>query len=305
MRSLSVVVPALNEVHNIKHVLDSVPHEELSRRGWTTEVVVVDNASTDGTGDVARQLGARVVYQPQRGYGNAYRAGFSHATGEVIATGDADRTYPLDHLPRLLEHFLEQSYDFMSTNRLLRANRTAMKPSHSVGNHVLSQVSRSLFGHDYADSQSGMWIFRREIWQELDVRSPGMGFSQELKNEAYVRGFACGEVPIDYRPREGEVKLNAVRDGVGNLRQLFAHRHRNTKVSTVPAIPAQRRGQPVAPATAPQVEATGQPAVEAVGMPAALGERTFSIPSQRERVRLEANAREEALSPRSSVDAPS
>src|ERR1700761_1724388 len=93
---LSIVIPALNEVANMKPVMESIPFERLSALGWTTEVVVVDNGSTDGTGEAARSLGAQVVLQPERGYGNAYKAGFAAATGDVIATGDADCTYPFD-----------------------------------------------------------------------------------------------------------------------------------------------------------------------------------------------------------------
>jgi hypothetical protein len=76
-----------------------------------------------------------------------------------------------------------------------------------------------------------MWIFRRHVWHHLAVRSGGMPFSQEIKNDAYARGFRCGEAPIEYRVRGGEVKLNALRDGLRNLTQLAAHRLRTTRVS--------------------------------------------------------------------------
>jgi len=167
-----------------------------------------------------------VIVQPIRGYGNAYMAGFAEASGDVIITGDADRTYPLDHAVGLVRHMVDNDLDFLSTNRLLKSNSSAMKPSHAVGNAALSAVSRGLFRNGNRDSQSGMWIFRREIWQHLDVRSGGMAFSQELKNEAARAGFRCGEVPIEYRPRGGEVKLHATKDGIRNLSQLFSHRFR-------------------------------------------------------------------------------
>jgi glycosyltransferase involved in cell wall biosynthesis len=238
VRALSVVIPALNERENIAQVLASVPVERLREQGWSTEIVVVDNGSTDGTGELARDLGAFVVEEPNRGYGNAYRAGFRYATGDVIATGDADLTYPLDLLPELLETLEEHGAEFMTTNRLLRSNREAMKASHSVGNHLLSVVSRRLFRHAFRDSQSGMWIFQRSVWARLDVRSPGMAFSQEIKNEAHLRGITCHETTIEYRPRGGTVKLNAFRDGWRNLRQLVEHRARAvTQLVPVPPVP--------------------------------------------------------------------
>ena len=226
MNTLSIVIPALNEAANLPAVTASVPVGELAAAGWLTEILVVDNASTDGTAEVARSLGATVVSQPRRGYGNAYHAGFSAATGDVIATGDADCTYPFDALPDLLRTLVDGDVEFMTTDRLGRRNRSAMKPSHRVANHALSALSRTLFGNGLRDSQSGMWVFRRYVWSGLDVRSTGMAFSQEIKNSATRAGFRCLEVPIEYRTRGGEAKLNALPDGMANLRQLFEHRFR-------------------------------------------------------------------------------
>ena len=146
--------------------------------------------------------------------------------GDVIATGDADRTYPFDALPALLWTLLQGGYDFLSTNRLHADNRPAMRFSHVLANHVLSTVGRTLLRTPFHDSQSGMWLFRREVWHDVEVRSEGMAFSQELKNEAYFKGFRCVEVPIEYRPRGGDVKLEATRDGLRNLGQLARHRVR-------------------------------------------------------------------------------
>ncbi|NAZ85049.1 glycosyltransferase family 2 protein [Kineococcus indalonis] len=225
-RTLSIVIPALNESQNLPRLMAGIPIAELALAGWDAEVVVVDNASTDGTGDVARSLGARVVEQPVRGYGNAYFKGLSSATGDVLVTGDADLTYPFDALPELLAAMDSEDLEFITTDRLSPANRAAMKPSHTVANHFLSTLNKVLFGCPFRDSQSGMWVLRREVWEGLDVRSGGMAFSQEIKNEAYFRGFSCKEIPIEYRARGGQVKLNAFRDGVGNVAQLFEHRWR-------------------------------------------------------------------------------
>jgi glycosyltransferase involved in cell wall biosynthesis len=224
MRSLAVVIPALNEAENIPAVIEAVPAARLREAGWYTEIVIVDNASTDGTGELAASLGAKVVYQPSRGYGNAYQAGFAAVSSDVIATGDADRTYPFEALPELLAYLEEHEVDFLTTNRLHAANRRAMKASHFFANHVLSATSRVLFGHKVRDSQSGMWVFRREVWQSISVTAPGMAFSQEIKNASIRAGFRVREVPIEYRLRGGEVKLKALSDGWSNLRSLFTHR---------------------------------------------------------------------------------
>lgn len=246
--TLSIVIPALDEEENIPHVIRTIPVAALAAAGCDVEVIVVDNLSRDRTAEIAASLGATVVLQAARGYGNAYHAGFAVARGDVVVTGDADCTYPFDAIPHLLDHLADNSIDFLSTNRLARANRHAMKRSHTWGNHLLTATSRSFFRAPFRDSQSGMWVFRRSIWSHLDVRSGGMPFSQEIKNEAYLKGFRCAEVPIEYRPRGGVVKLNAVRDGTRNLTQLTAHRlradRRPTLVRTVAVpgpAPADRR----------------------------------------------------------------
>ncbi|MDX3071856.1 glycosyltransferase family 2 protein [Streptomyces sp. MI02-7b] len=259
MSTLSIVIPALNEAENLPHVFATIPLEELTSTGWAVEVIVADNGSTDGTGEIARSYGARVIHQPLRGYGNAYKAGIAAAAGDVIATGDADCTYPFDDLPRLLRIVDEHQVEFLNTNRLGRENRAAMKPSHAVANRALSLVSRVLFKSEIQDSQSGMWVFRRYIWETLKVTSDGMGFSQEIKNAAVREGFRCMEVPIEYRLRGGEVKLNALSDGVSNLAQLFRHRlrdnalrtetraqwyDRSTRPEPLPLMPAQRAPEP-------------------------------------------------------------
>jgi glycosyltransferase involved in cell wall biosynthesis len=226
INSLSLVIPALNEEENIPRVMASIPREEIAAAGCHLEVVVVDNGSTDRTSDLAAAHGAIVYLQPARGYGNAYHTGFAVARGDVIATGDADCTYPFDALPGLLDHFVAGRFEFISTNRLRRANRGAMKPTHAIGNRLLTAASRAFFRGPFRDSQSGMWIFQRRIWQHLDVRSGGMQFSQEIKNEAYLKGFHCEEVDIEYRQRGGVVKLKAFRDGTRNLGQLVEHRMR-------------------------------------------------------------------------------
>jgi glycosyltransferase involved in cell wall biosynthesis len=223
---LSIVIPALNEEEGIGAAIDQIPVRELKKLGYEVEILVVDNASTDNTAEVALAHGAKVVYQPVRGYGNAYKAGFAAAQGEIIATGDADMTYPFDALPELLSTMQTEKADFVTTDRLSSLNREAMTFSHIIGNWGLSFTTRILFGWPFNDSQSGMWIFKRVILNSLDVRSGGMPFSQELKVEAYIRGFKCIELPIEYRPRVGEVKLNTVKDGIRNITQLVSKRAR-------------------------------------------------------------------------------
>ena len=221
MKRISIVIPALNEEKGISPVLAEIPVEELSSIGYETEVLVIDNGSTDGTVKLAKKTGANVIIQPVRGYGNAYKAGFANATGDIIATGDADLTYPFADIPGIIRKMEMENLDFINTNRLQLIDTSVMTGSHIFGNWLLTRMMKLLFNTPFLDSQSGMWVFKHNIWYKLDVVSSGMPFSQEIKIEAYTRGFHCGEVPIKYRMRAGKEKLNTIRDGIKVILNLF------------------------------------------------------------------------------------
>lgn len=224
-RLLSLVIPAMNEEQGIGGVLDEVPRKELAEMGWDVEVVVVDGESVDRTREVAKGKGARVILEPRRGYGRAYKTGFKHAKGEVIATADADATYPVSDLPKLLRLLEDEGLDFLTTNRLAELEEGAMRPLHKVGNWLLSATTRVLFMRRIEDSQSGMWLFRRAALERMTLTADGMPFSEEIKIEAFrAPGLKAREVPIRYRVRVGEVKLNSMRDGMQNM--LFLLRKR-------------------------------------------------------------------------------
>ncbi len=222
MKKITVVIPALNEELGIGLVLEEIPVGELMNMGYETEIMVIDNGSKDKTRHIATQHGATVIIQPIRGYGNAYKAGFANASSDIIATGDADLTYPFENLPEIIQKMEKEDLDFISTNRLNYVNRKNMTISHILGNKLLTILAKFLFNSPFIDSMSGMWVFKRDIWEKLHVHSPGMSFSQELKIEAHIRGFRCGEYPIRYRLRVGKTKLNTVKDGIRTIANLFS-----------------------------------------------------------------------------------
>ncbi|MBI4308665.1 MAG: glycosyltransferase family 2 protein [Chloroflexi bacterium] len=223
-RALSVVIPALNESKAIQQVVASVPVQELARIGYATQIVVVDNGSTDGTGDLARQAGAEVVVEPNRGYGRAYKAGYRHARGEIIVSADADMTYPLETLPELVQMMDRDRLDFLTTNRFALMDRGAMPFRNKAGNALLTFLTTLLFGLRLKDSQSGMWLVRRSLLDRITLKSDGMPLSQELKIKACKLTRTWREAPIVYRQRVGEAKLRPWRDGLANLWHLFQSR---------------------------------------------------------------------------------
>ncbi len=206
-----MIIPCLNEEQGIEKVLRRMPE-------FVDEVIVVDNNSTDRTAAVAESLGARVIREHVRGYGRAYKKGFSVAGGDVIITLDGDHSYPPDAISYLLEAFLHLEADFLNASRFPVRDRLAMSFKHKFGNFVLSVAMSLLYFRWVRDSQSGMWVFRRSILADMNLTSDGMAFSEEIKIEALKRsGIRFNEISIQYSSRLGEIKLNPWRDGFYNL----------------------------------------------------------------------------------------
>jgi glycosyltransferase involved in cell wall biosynthesis len=216
--TLTIITPCLNEEQGIELVLSRMPD-------FVDEVIVVDNGSTDRTSEVARSFGAMVIREEVRGYGRSYKKGFSHAKGDVIVTLDGDHSYPVDGISYLLEAFLHLEVDFLNASRFPVRDRRAMSFKHKVGNLILSLAMSLLFFRWVRDSQSGMWVFRRSILDQMTLKSDGMAFSEEIKVEA-IRNprIRFGEISIQYSSRMGEVKLNPWRDGLTNLLFLVEKR---------------------------------------------------------------------------------
>lgn len=226
---VTILIPTLNEADGIGPTLDSLDRAAFARRGWRLEILVVDGASTDRTREEAEARGARVIVEPRRGYGRAYKTGFAQAKGDVVVTGDADGTYPFDRAHGLVATLLDEDLDFLNGDRYADLRKGAMSRKHRFGNWVLSATARMLFGLRLRDSQSGMWVIRRAILPTLDLESmpDGMAFSQEIKIKAVrALGPRFREVPAGLRPRIGTPVLASWRDGLGNLRRLFALRLR-------------------------------------------------------------------------------
>lgn len=218
---VSVVIPALNEVQSVGDVVRGIPRQMLQSLGYVTEVIVVDNGSTDGTGDAARAAGATVVLEPNRGYGRAYKSGYCCARGEFVVSLDADLTYPTHMLADLIRKMDQEGYDFVTTSRKTPAGRGAMGILNRVGNTVLSFLYSQVFGIPLEDFQSGMWIIRRQTLASLNLVSDGMPFSNEVKVKAIQRTKRWLQVPIEYHPRVGNSKLRPWRDGWATLELLF------------------------------------------------------------------------------------
>jgi glycosyltransferase involved in cell wall biosynthesis len=213
-KKISVVIPCFNEEAGIARVIPSLPKS-------VDEIIVVDNNSTDRTQEVARGLGATVVFEKRKGYGAAYKAGLAAVTGEITVTLDGDGTYPVEQIEECIDYLLDRGIDFLSACRFPLKDSRAMNLSNRVGNAVLTMATLILFMRPIKDSQSGMWIFRSPLFSDLAPQSDGMPFSEEIKIRALTnRRVKFDEYHVTYHPRIGEVKLQKWRDGMRNLLYL-------------------------------------------------------------------------------------
>ncbi|MCX6334437.1 MAG: glycosyltransferase family 2 protein, partial [Bacteroidia bacterium] len=210
---------ALNEEESIGKTIEMIPFNVLKESGFDPEVLIVDGDSTDRTVEKARELGARVVFS-RRGYGRQYKMGFKEAKGEIIITADSDCSYPMEEIPGLINILLSENLDFISTNRFANMDKDSMSFLNKLGNKILTFSANLLFDFRINDSQSGMWIIRKNIFDSINLTGNGMSLSQEIKIRSY-KNFKVREVDSTYRKRVGKVKLRMFVDGMDNLYNLL------------------------------------------------------------------------------------
>ncbi len=219
---ISVVMPCYNEEEGVAECLRRMPE-------FIDEVIVVDNNSSDRTGEVARAGGARVVFEVRPGYGRAYKSGLSQATGDVVCTLDGDATYPANAIPFLIDVLVAEGLDFISAWRVPADWQDSFDYIlRYLGNRTFNFTIVLLYWFHIRDSQSGMWCFKRGVLTKVNVTSDGMPFSEELKLEVFEkrREIKAQEVPIHfhYVKRRGDSKLSLWRDGTQNFLFLFNRR---------------------------------------------------------------------------------
>jgi len=192
--------------------------------GLDLEIVIADNGSTDGSQEIARRNGARVVDVEERGYGAALRAGIEHARADYVIMADADDSYALHDLGPFVEA-LDAGADLVMGNRFEGGIEPGAMPTlHRVlGNPVLSFIGRRLFASDIGDFHCGMRGFRRDAILGLDLRTTGMEFASEMVVRASLAELDVREVPTTLSPdgRTREPHLRTWRDGWRHLRFLL------------------------------------------------------------------------------------
>src|SRR5213596_2369027 len=198
--SVSVVIPCLNEAENIVECVTRA-RAVLAEHGLEGEVIVADNGSEDGSADLARFAGARVVHEPRRGYGSAYLAGFAAARGDYIVMIDADLTYDFEEIPRFVEQ-LDSGAELVMGDRMKNIHPGAMPWHHRyIGNPALTGILNLFFRTGVSDAHCGMRALRRDVLPRLNLRTTGMEFASEMVIRASKENLRIAEFPIEYHPR--------------------------------------------------------------------------------------------------------
>ena len=221
---LSVVMPCLNEADTLAVCIQKA-RRAMNEHGIHGEIIVADNGSTDGSIEIAKRLGARVVPVADKGYGNALRGGIQAARGKYVLMGDADDSYDFLEIPKFLAE-LRAGHALVQGCRLPSGGGTimpgAMPPSHRwLGNPMFSWLVRRMFHAPIHDVYCGMRGFTRELYNQLDLRSTGMEFATEMIIKSSLFGVDVAEVPTTLHPdgrKAHAPHLRTVRDGWRTLR---------------------------------------------------------------------------------------
>jgi glycosyltransferase involved in cell wall biosynthesis len=222
---LSVVMPCLDEAATVGICVKKAI-AALALHGIRGEVIVADNGSTDGSQQIARDFGARVVPVETRGYGSALQSGIAAAHGEFILMGDADDTYDFSQLDEFVAK-LREGYDLVMGNRFRgKILPGAMPPLHRyLGNPVLTGLGRLFFKSPVGDFHCGLRAFRKDAIDELGLRTLGMEFASEMVVKATAFGLSVTEIPTTLAPdrRDRPPHLRTWRDGWRHLRFLLLY----------------------------------------------------------------------------------
>jgi glycosyltransferase involved in cell wall biosynthesis len=221
---LSVVMPVFNERATIEEMIDRVLAVPLR-----TELIVVDDGSTDGTRELLQELHERrrftlVLQERNQGKGAALRRGFERVTGDLVVVQDADLEYSPEEFPELIELICQGRADVVYGSRFLGRHRVFMF-SHYLGNRLLTLVTNVLYNTMLTDMETCYKVMRADVLRSLALKSNGFGIEPELTAKIFKRGYRVYEVPITYDGRGYEDgKKITWRDGIVALWVLLRYR---------------------------------------------------------------------------------
>lgn len=220
---VSVVMPCLNERDTIASCINKAK-AAIKLNNLNAEIIVADNGSTDGSAEIANELGCRVVIQNEKGYGRAYQMGILEARGEYIIIGDSDDTYDFLSIMEFIT-LLRKGYEFVNGSRLKgNIHDGAMPCLHRYfGNPFLSFILNMFFKAGFSDVYCGMKAFTKKAYAKIKPISSGMEFALEIIINASRLNLKRTEVPVELFIRRGKSKLRTFKDGWRSLRFMLLY----------------------------------------------------------------------------------
>jgi glycosyltransferase involved in cell wall biosynthesis len=212
MPTIAIIIPALNEERAIGEVLAHIP------KNIVPEIVVVDNNSSDGTAEVARNFGAKVVHEPRQGYGFACLKGMEyimsvHQKPDVVVFMDADYSDCPEEMTSLVQPIIQQDYDMVIGSRFLGRRQKGAMPWHQVlGNRLATMLVNALYGIHYTDLGPFRAI-KLDKLLKLDMKEQTYGWTAEMQAKAAKQRLRYLEVPVTYRARIGTSKISGTAKG--------------------------------------------------------------------------------------------
>jgi len=200
--NLSVIIPVYNEVKNVEEILKRVQASKLAK-----EIVVVDDGSQDGTRDVLKKLDGKkkvrvILHEKNQGKGAAVVTGMNAAKGDILLIQDADLEYDPRDYPALLQPIEEGIADVVYGSRFLGAAHRVAMFWHQVANKLLTFLTNILYDSILTDMETGYKVFRREVIDNMTIRSKRFNFEPEFTAKILKRKFRIYEVPITFNPRD-------------------------------------------------------------------------------------------------------
>jgi len=220
---LSVILPCLNEGRALGSSLEKIK-KVIKKNKLNTEIIVVDNGSSDNSCKIAKRKKVKLVYEPKRGYGAACLRGFQAAKGEYLFLVDADESYDFIEITKFIGE-LKKGYDFVIGNRFKgKIDKGAMPWAHKyIGNPLLSSILRLFFKAKINDVHCGMKALTKRAFKKLNLQTKGMEFASEMVIQAIKKDLKIKEIPINYYKRKGASKLKSFRDGWKHLRFMLLY----------------------------------------------------------------------------------
>jgi dolichol-phosphate mannosyltransferase len=224
---ISILIPCHNEEQGIAKVLDSIPYQKLDKHGFESRVIVIDNNSSDRTKEIAESKGADVIFEPAKGKGNAMRRAFSCIDSDTTYAVmlDGDNTYDAREMLRLIEPITSGFCDVVVGSRLSgKVTKNALKAQNRLANWIYTFLVRRFYGANVTDVLSGYFAWRRDVIVEMRdyLKSEGFSIEMEMISKLVKLNYSIYSVPITYNPREGETKLESLKDG---FKILFTFSH--------------------------------------------------------------------------------